>query len=79
MTSRAIGPSVYEPIESSILYKLMNYKFFQGKKNMKLNLIFIVMDLLALLVYPLIFVNNKLQQALKSRKHLSGDLIAVGK
>ncbi len=46
---------------------------------MKLNLIFIVMDLLILLVYPLVFVNFKLQQALKSIKHLSGDLIAVGK
>lgn len=35
---------------------------------MKLNLIFIVMDLLTLLVYPVVFVHGKLRQFPKSKE-----------
>ncbi|MBK8616703.1 MAG: hypothetical protein IPN96_06250 [Anaerolineales bacterium] len=35
---------------------------------MKLNLIFIVMDLLTLLVYPVVFMHGKLRQFSKSKE-----------
>jgi hypothetical protein len=37
---------------------------------MKLNLIFIVMDLLILLAYPIVFVHSKLRQFSKSRESI---------
>ena len=35
---------------------------------MKLNLLFIVMDLLTLLAYPIVFVHGKLRQVSKSKE-----------
>ena len=35
---------------------------------MKLNLLFIVMDLLTLLAYPILFVHGKTREFLKSRE-----------
>lgn len=37
------------------------------EKTMKLSLLFIVMDLLTLLAYPIVFVHNKLRQFSKSK------------
>ena len=37
-------------------------------KTMKLNLLFIVMELLLLLAYPIVFVHNKLRQFSKSKE-----------
>jgi NADH:ubiquinone oxidoreductase subunit 3 (subunit A) len=39
-----------------------NSKSFSSEKTMKLNMLFIVMDLLTLLAYPIIFVYSKLYQ-----------------
>jgi hypothetical protein len=41
------------------------------EKTLKLNLLFIVMDLLTLLAYPIVFVHNKLHQFSKSRESIS--------
>ena len=38
---------------------------------MKLNLLFIVMDLLTLLAYPIVFVHGKLHQFLKSKESIA--------
>jgi len=38
---------------------------------MKLNLLFVIMDLLTLMAYPFVFVYSKLRQGLKSRKEIS--------
>ena len=38
------------------------------EKTMKLNLLFIVMDLLTLLAYPIVFVHGKLRQVSKSKE-----------
>jgi len=38
---------------------------------MKLNLLFIVMDLLTLLAYPIVFVHGKLRQFSKSKESLT--------
>ena len=35
---------------------------------MKLNFIFIIMDLLTLLAYPIVFMHGKLRQFLKSKE-----------
>ena len=37
------------------------------EKTMKLSLLFIVMDLLTLLAYPIVFVHGKLRQFSKSK------------
>ena len=37
---------------------------------MKLNLLFIVMDLLTLLAYPIVFVQGKLRQFSKSKESI---------
>jgi hypothetical protein len=37
---------------------------------MKLNLLFIVMDLLTLLAYPIVFVQGKLYQLLRSKQSM---------
>jgi hypothetical protein len=39
-----------------------------GEKTFKLNLLFIVMELLTLMAYPLVFVHGKLRQLSKSRE-----------
>jgi hypothetical protein len=36
-----------------------------GERNMKLRLLFIVMDLLTVLAYPVVFVYDKLRQFIK--------------
>ena len=36
---------------------------------MKLNLFFIVMDLLTVLAYPVVFVHGKVRQSLKSKQN----------
>jgi hypothetical protein len=41
------------------------------EKTLKLNLLFIVMELLTLLAYPIVFVHNKLQQFYKSKESIS--------
>jgi len=38
---------------------------------MKLNLFFVMMDLLTLMAYPFVFVYSRIQQILKSRKEIS--------
>ena len=38
---------------------------------MKLNLIFIAMDLLTLLAYPIVFVHGKLRQFFKSKDRIT--------
>jgi hypothetical protein len=48
--------------------------------TMKLKLIFIVMDFITLLAYPLVFVNVKLRQFLKPKEGLAhGNLLAAGR
>jgi hypothetical protein len=37
---------------------------------MKLNLLFMVMDLLTLLVYPIVFVHSKIRQFSKSKENI---------
>jgi hypothetical protein len=41
------------------------------EKTLKLNLLFIGMDLLTLLAYPVVFVHNKLRQFSKSKASVS--------
>jgi hypothetical protein len=47
------------------------FKYYRGEKTMKLNLklhlLFIIMDLLTLLAYPLVFVYGTLHQFLKPK------------
>jgi hypothetical protein len=38
---------------------------------MKLNLLFIAMDVLTLLAYPIVFVHDKLRQFLKSKESVT--------
>jgi hypothetical protein len=42
----------------------------ERRKTLKLNLPFIVMDLLTLLAYPIVFVHNKLRQFAKSKESI---------
>jgi hypothetical protein len=49
---------------------LVVYRWCQGEKMIKLNLIFIAMDLLSLLVYPIIFVHGKLRGFSKSNGNI---------
>jgi hypothetical protein len=44
---------------------------------MKLSLIFIVMDLLTLLVYPIVFAHGKLRQYTKQKEGVTLDLVPV--
>ena len=47
--------------------------------TMKLNLLFIVMDLLILLAYPIIFMHGKLRQFTKSRESINlANLLVTG-
>jgi NADH:ubiquinone oxidoreductase subunit 3 (subunit A) len=48
------------------------------RKTLKLNLLFIVMDLFTLLAYPIVFVHNKLRQFSKSKASVAvPDLLAT--
>jgi len=38
---------------------------------MKLNLLFIIMDLLTLLAYPIVFVHGKIRQFVKLKENIS--------
>ena len=44
---------------------------------MKLNLIFIVMDLLTILAYPIVFVHGKLHQFQNQKNVHSGNLLVT--
>jgi hypothetical protein len=44
---------------------------YRGQKTMKLNLLFILMDLLTLLAYPIVFVHGKLRQFSRSEESIS--------
>ena len=44
---------------------------------MKLKLLFIVMDLLTVLVYPFLFIHGKLRRFTKSNEGITLDLIPV--
>jgi hypothetical protein len=44
---------------------------------MKLKLLFIVMDLLTVLVYPFLFIHGKLRRFAKSNEGITLDLIPV--
>ena len=46
-------------------------KYGRGEKTMKLNLLFIVMDLLTLLAYPILFVHGKLRQFSRSNDNIT--------
>jgi hypothetical protein len=47
------------------------------EKTMKLSLLFIVMDLLTLLAYPIVFVHGKLRQFSKSKESIPGPNLLV--
>ena len=47
------------------------FKYYRGEKTMKLNLLFIVMDLLTLLAYPVVYVHGKLCQFSKSKESIT--------
>ena len=47
------------------------------EKTMKLSLLFIVMDLLTLLAYPIMFVHGKLRQFSKSKENIPGPNLLV--
>ena len=47
------------------------------KMKLKLNLLFIVMDLLTILAYPIVFVHGKLRQFTKSKEGVTLALIPV--
>ena len=44
---------------------------------MKLNLLFIVMDLLTIVAYPIVFIHGKLRQLLKSKERSALDSLLV--
>lgn len=44
---------------------------------MKLNLLFIVMDLLVLLAYPIVYVPSKLRQFLRSKESIPSVILLV--
>jgi hypothetical protein len=46
------------------------FRYHCGEKTLKLKLLFIVMDLLTLLVYPIVFVHNKLRPFSKSKARI---------
>lgn len=47
------------------------FEYYQGEKKTKLNLLFIVMDLLALLAYPIVFAHGKLHQFSKPKENIT--------
>jgi hypothetical protein len=46
------------------------FRYYPRERTLKLNLLFIVMDLLTLLAYPLVFVHGKLRQFSKSKESI---------
>ena len=48
-----------------------------GELTMKLNLLFIVMDLLTLLAYPIVFVHGKLLRYFKSKARIHPPMLLV--
>jgi hypothetical protein len=46
------------------------FKYYQGEKTMKLNLIFIVMYVLTLFAYPVVFMHGKLRWFFKSKESI---------
>jgi len=55
------------------------FKIHRGKMTIRLNLLFIVMDLLTLLAYPIVFVYEKLRQFSKSKEDISlSNLLVAG-
>jgi hypothetical protein len=49
------------------------------RKTMKLNLLFIIMDLLTLLAYPILFVHGKLRQFSRSKENMAlANLLITG-
>jgi len=50
---------------------LIVFRAYQGEMKMKLNLLFIVMDLLTILAYPIVFVHGRLQQFLKPKESIT--------
>jgi len=49
------------------------------EKTLKLNLLFIVMDLLTLLAYPIVFVQSRLRQFSKSKESIQlANLLGTG-
>jgi len=49
------------------------------EKTLKLNLLFIVMDLLTLLAYPIVFVHSRLRQFSKSKESIQlANLLGTG-
>jgi len=52
-------------------------KYHRGEKAMKLHLLFIVMDLLTLLAYPIVFVHGKLREFSKESIPLANLLVTV--
>jgi hypothetical protein len=47
------------------------------EKTFKLSLLFIVMDLVTLLAYPIVFVHGKLHQFSKSKESISVPILLV--
>ena len=45
-------------------------QYYGEEKIMKLNLLFVVMDLFTLLAYPFVFMHARLRQFLKSKKYI---------
>jgi hypothetical protein len=55
------------------------FKVYRGEKTMKLNLLFIVMDLLTLLAYPIVFMHSKIRQFSKSKESIPlANLLVTG-
>jgi hypothetical protein len=48
----------------------ITFKYYGGEKTIKLNLLFIIMDLLTLLAYPIVFAHGKLRQFSKSKESI---------
>jgi hypothetical protein len=46
------------------------FRYHCGEKTLKLKLLFIVMDLLTLLAYPIVFVHSKLRPFSKSKERI---------
>jgi hypothetical protein len=49
----------------------ITFKYYGGEKTIKLNLLFIIMDLLTLLAYPIVFAHGKQRQFSKSKESIT--------
>jgi len=55
------------------------FKNYLGEKTMRLNLLFIVMDLFTLLAYPIVFVYGKLRRLSKLKESITpANLLVTG-